>query len=89
MEKSYLHLEGRTPEDVHRELMYFYVAIERLSKLKKDSFEYVAIYDDLRDRMRGFKNYFSQDLDSIIKDVMEKKTNSYILYIPQFMGDFS
>jgi len=26
------------------------------------------IYDDMTDRMRGFKNYFSQELDAIIKD---------------------
>ena len=74
MEKSYLHLENRAPEDVQRELSYFYLAIERLMTLQEGSFEYVAIHDDLSDRMRGFKNYFSQDLDVIIKDVKENKS---------------
>lgn len=74
MEKSYLHLENRAPKDVQRELSYFYLAIERLMMLQEGSFEYAAIHDDLADRMRGFKNYFSQDLDVIIKDVKENKS---------------
>lgn len=68
MEKSYLHLEGRAPKDVQRELGEFYLAIERLITLPKDDPQYKMIYDDMTDRMRGFKNYFSQELDAIIKD---------------------
>ena len=83
MEKSYLHLENRAPEDVQRELAYFYFAVQRLMTLQEGSIEYVAIYDDLTDRMRGFKNYFCQDLSAILKDV---KNNKSKIYIPQ-LGD--
>lgn len=73
MEKSYLHLEGRAPEDVQRELGAFYLAVERLASLPKDDPQYKMIYDDMTDRMRGFKNYFSQNLESIIKDIKANK----------------
>lgn len=69
MEKSYLHLEGRAPEDVKRELGAFYLAVERLASLPKDDPQYKMIFNDMSDRMRGFKNYFSQDLDAIIEDI--------------------
>lgn len=73
MEKSYLHLEGRAPEDVKRELGEFYLAVERLASLPKDDSQYKMVYDDMTDRMRGFKNYFSQGLDAIIKDIKINK----------------
>ena len=40
-----------------------------VARLKKDSFEYVAISYDIKDRMQGFKNYFSQDVDSVINSI--------------------
>ena len=84
MEKSYLHLEGRPASDVQRELAYFYLAVERLMTLDEGSFEYAAIRHDLLDRMCGFRNYFRQDLDVIIKDVKENKSK---IHIPRPSGD--
>ena len=84
MEKSYLHLENRAPEDVQRELAYCYFAVQRLMTLQEGSIEYVAIFDDLTDRMRGFRNYFSQDLTAILKDVKDNKSK---IHIPQLSGD--
>ena len=86
MEKSYLHLENRAPEDVQRELSYFYLAIDRLMTMQEGSFEYAAIHHDLIDRMRGFRNYFRQDLDAIVKDVKDNKTK---IHIPRPSGDSS
>lgn len=69
MKKTYLNLEGCAVEDVKRELSYLFIEMKRLARLKKDSFEYVAISYDIKDRMQGFKNYFSQDVDSVINSI--------------------
>ena len=69
MEKSYLDLTGRSAEDVQRELKYFYQTVKQLAALPTDSEGYKERYADMQDRMRGFKNYFSRDLDAIIKEV--------------------
>lgn len=55
IEKSYLHLEGRTPQDVQRELGAFYVSVELLATLSKDDPMYKRTYDDMMDRMRGLR----------------------------------
>ena len=70
MKKSYLNLAGRSPESIHQELSYLFMGIKRLSKLQKGSFEYTAVCYDIKDRMQGFKNFFNQDIDAIIKDSM-------------------
>lgn len=69
MKKTYLNLEGCTSEDVKRELSYLFIEMKRLGRLKKDSFEYVAISYDIKDRMTAFKNYFSQDVDIIMNNI--------------------
>ena len=69
MKKTYLNLEGRAMEEVTQELTYLFIEMKRLARLKKDSFEYVAISYDIKDRMQGFKNYFSQDVDSVINSI--------------------
>lgn len=56
-------------EEVTQELSYLFIEMKRLAKLKKDSFEYVAISYDIKDRMTAFKNYFSQDVDIIMNNM--------------------
>ena len=66
MKKTYFNLEGRAMEDVKEEILYLFIEMRRLAKLKKDSFEYAAISYDIKDKMQGFKNFFSQDIDTIL-----------------------
>lgn len=72
MEKSRLDLTGRTLADVKREFATFCLHIEALSEKDKNDPNYKESCEDMQDRMRGFKNYFSQDLQAVLGSVKNK-----------------
>lgn len=69
MEKSYLDLTGRPFDDVQRELAVLHTTIRALRGMDKNDPHYKDVYEDCADRMRGFRNYFSQSLQALLESV--------------------
>ena len=69
MEKSYLNLTGRPIGDVQREFAVLVASLEALKGMEKDDPNYGNVYADMEDRVRGFRNYFAQDLQKLLDAV--------------------
>ena len=64
-----MHLENRSVEDITREVKMFLLGAKSLSDIPHDDPRYLIGIKDGEDRMRGFRNYFSQDFETIIKSL--------------------
>ena len=69
MEKSYLKLENRSVENITREVKMFLLAAKSWSDIPHDDPRYLIGIKDCEDKMAGFRNYFSQDLETVIKSL--------------------
>ena len=69
MEKSYLDLTGRSIGDVQREFAMLAVSLKALKNMDKDDPNYRNVYADMEDRVRGFRNFFAQDLQALMDAV--------------------
>lgn len=69
MEKSYLDLTGRPFGDVQRELAVLAVSLRALKGMDKNDKNYKNVYEDIEDRMRGFRNYFGQGVEALLETV--------------------